>query len=37
MNRIILIGLATAFMMSCNQSTQNKKEITMEQQMTGMV
>ncbi len=37
MNRIILIGLATAFMMSCNTSTQNKKEMTMEQQTTGMV
>lgn len=37
MNRIILIGLATAFMMSCNPSNQNKKEMTMEQQTTGMV
>ena len=37
MNKSILIGLATAFLMSCNQSTQNKKEMTMEQQMTGMV
>lgn len=37
MNRIILIGLATAFMMSCNSSTQNKKEMTMEQQTVGMV
>jgi len=37
MNRIVLIGLVTAFMMSCNPSTQNKKEMTMEQQRTGMV
>lgn len=37
MNRIILIGLATAFMMSCNPSTQNKKEMTMKHQTTGMV
>ena len=37
MNRIILIGLATAFMMSCNPSTQNKKELTMEQQTIGML
>jgi hypothetical protein len=37
MNRIILIGLATDFMMSCNPSTQNKKGMTMEKQMTGMV
>lgn len=37
MNRFILIGIATAFMMSCNPSTQNKKEMTMEQPMTGMV
>jgi hypothetical protein len=37
MNRSILIGLVTAFMMSCNPSTQNKKEMTMEQQKTGMV
>ena len=37
MNRIILIGLATAFMMSCNPSTQNKKEMIMEQQTVGMV
>ena len=37
MNRIILIGLATAILMSCNNSTQNKKEMTMEQQTVGMV
>jgi hypothetical protein len=37
MNRFILIGIATAFMMSCNPSTQNKKEMTMEQQTSGMV
>ncbi len=37
MNRIILIGIATAFMMSCNPSTQNKKEMTMERQTSGMV
>lgn len=37
MNKSILIGLATAFMMSCNSSTQNKKEMTMEQQTVGMV
>lgn len=37
MNRFILIGLATAFMLSCNSSTQNKKEMTMEQQTAGMV
>lgn len=37
MNRFILIGLATAFMLSCNSSTQNKKEMTMEQQTVGMV
>ncbi len=37
MNRIILIGLATAILMSCNPSTQNKKEMTMEQQTVGMV
>jgi hypothetical protein len=37
MNRIILIGLATAFMMSCKPSTQKEKEMAMEQQMTGMV
>lgn len=37
MNRSILIGIATAFMMSCNPSTQNKKEMTMEQQTVGMV
>jgi len=37
MNRIVLIGIATAFVMSCNPSTQNKKEMTIEQQMTGMV
>lgn len=37
MNRIILIGLATAFMLSCNSSTQNKKGMTMEQQTAGMV
>ena len=37
MNRIILIGFATAFMMSCKSSTQNKKEMTIEQPMTGMV
>ena len=37
MNRTILIGLATAFILSCNPSTQNKKETTMEQKKTGMV
>ena len=37
MNRIILIGLAKAFMMSCNPSTQDKKELTMEQQTIGML
>ena len=37
MNKFILIGLATAFMMSCNPSTQNKKELTMEQQTIGML
>lgn len=37
MNRSILIGIATAFMMSCNSSTQNKKEMTMERQTVGMV
>jgi hypothetical protein len=37
MNRIILIGLAAAFMMSCNPSNQKKKEMTMEQQMTGLM
>lgn len=37
MNRIILFGLATAFMVSCNTSTQNKKEMTMEYQKAGMV
>jgi hypothetical protein len=38
MTRIILIGLATAFLMSCNSSTQNKKEVSMaQQQKTGMV
>jgi hypothetical protein len=31
MNRIILIGLATAFIMSCDPSTQNIKEMPMEQ------
>jgi hypothetical protein len=38
MNRtIFLIGLATAFIMSCSSSTQNKKEMIMEQKKTGMV
>lgn len=37
MTKSILIGLATAFIMSCNPSTQNKKEMTMEQQTVGMV
>lgn len=37
MNRFFLIGLATAFMVSCKSSTQNKKEMTMEQQTVGMV
>lgn len=37
MNRSILIGLATTLTMSCNPSTQDKKEMTMEQQKTGMV
>lgn len=37
MNRIILIGIATAFIFACNPSTQNKKVTTMEQQKTGMV
>ena len=37
MNRIILIGIATAFISACNPSTQNKKGTTMEQQKTGMV
>lgn len=37
MNKSILIGLATAFLMSCNPSTQNKKAMTTEQQRTGMV
>jgi hypothetical protein len=34
---MIFIGLAAAFMMSCKPSTHTKKEMTMEQQMTGMV
>jgi hypothetical protein len=37
MNKSILIGLATAFIMSCNPSTQNKKEMKIEQQTVGMV
>jgi len=37
MNRIILIGLATAFIMSCDPSTQNIKEMPMEQKKTGML
>lgn len=37
MNRIILIGIVTAFISACNPSAQNKKVTTMEQQKTGMV
>jgi hypothetical protein len=37
MNNSILIGLATTLMMSCNPSTQNKKEMKIKQQTTGMV
>lgn len=37
MNNSILLGLATAFIVSCNPSTQNKKEMKVEQQTVGMV
>jgi hypothetical protein len=37
MKRIILIGLATAMIASCNLSTQHQKEVTMNEKITGIV